>query len=180
MKGLYLNQSESYLHFRNPGKLIFVLGIYHFSLPTSISASSSKSTPISPWRLTLSPTLSPVLREVLILCWIAVVECLIRPLREFWSLGHRVRSGYAKLSRLGWIRDILGFCLSEWEDALISLGLNLEGCDPRVARATLWSLGMKATQRVEMLTHREELNPDDRVSAPEFSCAWFQRSTPDE
>lgn len=86
MRGHYPNQSESYLHLRNPGEFLFVLGTCHFSLPTSIF-SANKSSPNSPSILTLNSSLSPVLWKIFILCWIAVVGRVLDLARHSENLG---------------------------------------------------------------------------------------------
>lgn len=68
-----------------------------------------------------------------------------------------------------------GFCLSRWELTLISRGLHLEGCDPGLPY-DVWEWSPHSEGRCWDV----EPDPDDCVSAPEFSCAWNQRPTVDK
>lgn len=105
MRVLNPNRSKN-LQFRNPGTLIFELGISHFSFSTSIFPSSA-SPSVSPWRPTLPATLSPVPWEVLILCWLAAVECLTWPghLEDVGPLATWLDQGWAYVSLANWAQS---------------------------------------------------------------------------
>lgn len=89
-----------------------------------------------------------------------MVGCLTRPCHSenFGPPATMIGLGvgkWAHINQANWAQPETswGFCLWKWEEALISLVLNLEeGCGSRAASATLWSLGVP-TWWLEMCRH---------------------------